>query len=195
MKNNTPKKTKLVYGVGINDADYAICPTVNGRQVMCPFYRAWANMLRRCYSKAFHKARPTYAGCTVTSEWLIFSKFKLWMNKQEWQAKQLDKDILFQNNRVYGPLACVFVSAEINTLLNEYSNGRGINPRGVSLFVNGRYQAQCGAYGKNRHIGYYGTQEEASEAYKKFKYKHISEVANQQSEPLRTALLNYVIEG
>jgi hypothetical protein len=195
MKNNTRKRTKLVYGFGINDADYLVFPMINGKKEMCPFYSTWANMLRRCYSKAFHKARPTYAGCTVTSGWLTFSNFKLWMDKQEWHGKQLDKDILFQNNRVYGPLCCIFVSAEINSLLNEHSNRRGIYPRGVSLFVNNRYQAQCGAYGKNRHIGYYGTPEEAHEAYKKFKYKYIAEIANHQSEPLRTALLNYKIEG
>lgn len=48
------KKTKLVYGVGINDADYVVgvskeLPKVDGKRkhklTWCPFYLRWCNML------------------------------------------------------------------------------------------------------------------------------------------------------
>jgi hypothetical protein len=196
MPRAIQKKTKLVYGVGVNDADYAIRPRVKGKQVSCPFYLLWVNMLARCYSEVEHVRSPSYIGCTVHSEWLALSSFSKWVKDQDWKGKHLDKDILIQGNKVYGPLSCMFVSAEINTLLNEQSSRRGIYPVGVSIYVRtGRYQAQCKAYGKAKHIGHYDTPKEAYEAYKKFKYKHIAEVAMQQSEPLRTALLNYKIKG
>mgnify|MGYP003656188729 FL=1 len=194
MKNNTPKRTKLIYGVGINDANYTVSATTNPLTSRCNFYTKWIGMLERCYSGSNHKKRPTYTGCTVTSEWLLFSNFRSWMVKQDWQGKQLDKDILIQNNKIYCPSTCIFVTSEINKLLNKYVNRRGVYPRGVSLYKN-RYAAHCCAYGKLRHVGYYDTPEKAHQAYKEFKYKYIAEIANQQSEPLRTALLNYVIEG
>ena len=194
------KKTKLIYGVGINDADYAAVQTINGSTVRCPFYRSWMKMLERCYSIRLHNRRPTYTGCTVTSEWLFFNNFRLWMQKQDWQGKSLDKDILIQHNKIYSPSTCIFVTNEINNILINRSNFRGLYPLGVCKYFdkrrhsNIRYMAQCSTYGKNKNLGLHDTPEEAHEAYKTFKYKHIAEVASQQSEPLRTALLNYVIE-
>jgi hypothetical protein len=195
MTSGIYKRSKLVYGVGVNDADYALSSKINGKTVRCPFYQTWKGMLRRCYSKAFHKRCHTYTSCTVASEWVFFSKFKVWMDNQDWHGKQLDKDILIQNNKIYSSEACIFVTAEINKLLNVHLKNRGVHAIGVSFVGNNTYQSACRVYGKSRHLGYYGTSEEAHEAYKTFKYKHIAEVANQQSEPLRTALLNYVIEG
>ena len=190
------KKTKLIYGVGINDANYTINITVDGKATRCPFYSSWVNMLTRCYSQVEHARKPNYIGCTVVTEWLTLSSFSKWMKNQDWKGKQLDKDILIQDNKVYGPLSCMFVSAEINSLLNKQANKRGIYPRGVG-FLAGRnkYRADCNAYGKVKSLGHHDTPEEAHEAYKAFKYKYIAEVASQQIEPLRTALLNYVIEN
>lgn len=64
-------KTKLVYGVGINDADYVVqrkeTIEVNGvrkRRLVwvCPYYQVWRTMLRRCYSTKYHDRQPTYKG-------------------------------------------------------------------------------------------------------------------------------------
>ena len=72
-------KKRLVQGEGINDADYVIKKNetieVDGKQKLkrvwvCPYYRVWANMLRRCYSARWQEKYQTYAGCTVTEEWL-----------------------------------------------------------------------------------------------------------------------------
>ena len=189
-------RTKYFYGVGINDADYAVRPKINGKVVPCPFYVAWTNMLSRCYNDGCHKNHPTYIGCTVDSEWLSFNSFKSWMIEQEWEGNALDKDLLIQGNKVYSSLTCIFVNEPINKLLNTRAAKRGLYPIGVKVHrTSGRYEAQCKAFGKFKHIGTYDSPEEAHQAYKEFKYKHIAEIANQQSEPLRTALLNYVIEG
>ena len=187
---------KLVGGIGVNDADYVVSHTTNGERVVCPFYRVWSNMLIRCNKKKFQQLHPTYIDCTVADEWLIFSVFRSWLITKDWEGKSLDKDILIQGNKFYSPLTCIFVSDSINKLLLIKGAKRGEQPLGVTYYKPyGKYLSRCSVYGKIKHIGYYDLQSQASEAYKEVKYKHIAEIANQQSEPLRTALLNYVIEG
>jgi hypothetical protein len=190
------KKAKYFYGVGINDADYAVRPKINGKVVSCPFYVAWVNMLKRCYCPKYQQTHKTYIGCSIAFEWRLFSNFKSWMTDQDWKGKSLDKDILNQHNKIYSSLTCIFVNKHINAILTDHAIKRGNHPLGVTFVKSiGKYRAQCNTYSKHNNIGYYTSSEEAYEAYKKFKYKYIAEVANQQSEPLRTALLNYVIEG
>lgn len=85
---------KLVCGVGVNDASYAVNPLINGKQVMCWIYKKWKSMIHRCYDSKIQARQPAYIGCSVCEEWLTFSNFKLWMEAQDWQGKELDKDIL-----------------------------------------------------------------------------------------------------
>ena len=40
--------------------------------------------------------------------------FKDWMENQDWEGNQLDKDLLFEGNKVYGPKTCVFVTRMVN---------------------------------------------------------------------------------
>lgn len=116
---------KLVYGVGINDADYVlqvkktIFCEYSGRKKqkfvsVCRFYITWLNMFRRCYSKTFINKQPTYEGCYVDERWHSFMSFREWMMQQSYEGKQLDKDILFPGNKLYGPDTCVFVDFKVN---------------------------------------------------------------------------------
>ena len=174
---------KTLYGVGINDADYMVYAKINGRQVSCPFYTAWKHMIERCYSKKHHDRHPTYRDCTATKEWLTFSKFKKWMQAQDWHKKALDKDILIPGNRHYSPNTCVFITSQLNSLLNSHKKGRGKCPQGVSYHKRDRaYQAQCSVNGKVKSLGYYGTEKEAEQAYNKFKSILIVNVAQQQQD-------------
>ncbi|MFT6988183.1 MAG: hypothetical protein ACJASL_000143 [Paraglaciecola sp.] len=187
---------KLIYGVGINDADYKVLSIINGKKELCPFYRSWTNMLARCYSLKYQIFSPSCAGSTVDDKWLIFSVFKSWMEKQDWKGKHLDKDILLQGNKIYKSSGCIFVDQSINKLLTDRKRLRGGCLIGVDFRKReGKYRAQCSVNGKRKTLGYFNSELQAHEVYKAFKYKHIAEIANQQSEPLRTALLNYVIEG
>ena len=129
------KTRKLVRGVGLNDADYATQKNetigyVDGKQKrklvwICPFYQVWTNMINRCYSVKFQERWPTYVGCTVSDEWKTFSNFRSWMMTQDWQDKHLDKDILFEGNKVYSPETCVFVSGSVNNFTNDRDAARG----------------------------------------------------------------------
>lgn len=63
------KTGKLVCGVGINDSDYVVQKfetTVEDDKRkwkfiwICPFYKTWKNMLKRCYSIKTQNNQPTY---------------------------------------------------------------------------------------------------------------------------------------
>src|SRR5699024_1036564 len=101
------KPKKLTYGVGVNDAGYAVAKyetiVVDGKKKKkqvwkCPFYRAWECMLIRCYTVKYQERKPSYKGCVVSDEWKTFSNFKNWMRKQNWEGLCLDKDLLFEGN-------------------------------------------------------------------------------------------------
>ena len=121
---------KSVCGVGINDADYMVSQIVNGKQVACPIYRSWANMLERCYFRKFQDKNPTYADCKVCDGWLTFSNFRAWMLTQDWQGKELDKDIKIKGNKVYSPSSCSFVTTKENTTEALAKNYLFNNPNG-----------------------------------------------------------------
>ena len=176
---------KLVCGVGINDADYPVSPRVNSKKIKCPFYRRWENMLKRCYSAVDQAKRPTYIGCTVCDEWLTFSNFKMWMEGQEWQGKQLDKDLLVEGNRVYSPDTCVFIDIMTNSFTIDCGAARGSWPIGVILHkYNGRFSARCSnPFSKEQeHLGYFACPQEAHKAWLARKHELACQLADLQSD-------------
>lgn len=148
------RSKKLVYGVGINDADYVVqvwetIGYVNGKQKQklvweCPYYRVWHNMLKRCYSTKLQERNPTYKGCSVSEEWLTFSSFRSWMEIQDFEGKQLDKDLLFEGNKVYSSESCVFVTRVVNMFTTDRGNDRGEWPLGVCWHKKDeKFMARC----------------------------------------------------
>ena len=188
-------KRRLVCGVGVNDATYVVQPMVKGTRLRCPFYMKWTAMLRRCYNSGFQEKQDTYKGCTVCSDWLTFSNFKIWMEKQDWQGKELDKDVLNQHNKVYSPETCIFVSKLINLLLGGTKSKKGgAHPQGVSFYEStNKFRAQLSVDGKRTFLGYFDTPELAFLEYKKEKYARIHAIARLQPEPIKSALMAYKI--
>lgn len=177
-------KARLVYGVGLNDSSRKVG--------FCPYYKRWTKMLQRCYSESRINC---YKDAKVCSEWLIFSNFKSWMENQEWEGNELDKDLLGKGDKTYSPDNCIFIPKKINLLITDQKKLRGKYAKGVYFKkANQKFVAQCAVDGKEKHVGYYDTEEDAHKAYKDFKYKVIRGVAESQSEPLRSALLNYNID-
>lgn len=185
-------KRSLVFGVGDNDADYKVYPTINGKQVKCPFYRVWENMLQRCYSEEYQRRRPTYLNCTVSDDWHSFMIFRGWMEKQNWQGMHLDKDILVEGNKIYAPKYCRFVSRAINALLVDKGRARGEYPIGVYMDKrNGRFEAHCSVIGKGKHLGYFDTPTDAHNAWRAAKAEAIrlTVAAENPVDEIRSALL------
>lgn len=191
------KKSKMVYGVGINDADYTVNRSVNGSRVICRFYSTWNSMLGRCYSAVSQTKNPSYAGCCVVDEWHRFSNFKAWMESQDWKEKEIDKDLLFVGNKVYSPDTCVFVDKTTNIFTTDSRSVRGKWPIGVSLKkCTGRFYAQCGNpfTGKSEYIGYFNCPNQAHDAWRKRKHEIACQLADLQidervAQALRTRYL------
>jgi hypothetical protein len=180
------KKAKLVYGIGTNDADYVTQPLINGKQVVCPFYLAWADMLKRCYSSKLQAERPTYIGCSVVPEWLSFMTFRAWMIGQDWQGRELDKDILVPGNKVYGPQTCIFISNGLNNFTTDSASSRGEFPIGVYWNKqSGKFRAQCcnPFTGKREHLGLFTCPNEAHEAWRSRKHELALQIAAQHADP------------
>jgi hypothetical protein len=188
------KAKKLVYGVGINDADYVTRKMetieVNGvrkqRLVwICPYYRVWYNMIQRCYSAKYQEKKPTYRGCSVSQEWLTFSVFKMWMEKQDFDGMQLDKDLLFAGNKVYSADTCVFVSSSINLFTIDCGASKGEWMIGVSLNKkNGKFVSQCSNpfTKKHEHLGLFTCELEAHQAWLKRKLELAHLLAAEQTD-------------
>ena len=186
---------KLVRGVGINDAGYVVrvreCTEErypNGAKKSklvwgCPYYGRWIDMLRRCYSKKFHEKKPTYLGCTVCKEWLTFSSFREWMITQDWKGKELDKDLLFEGNKMYSPETCVFVSREANVFVVTRGKSRGKYLIGCYWNKSKKkFQALCcnPFTKKQEYLGLFDTELEAHLAWKKRKHELSCELTNSE---------------
>lgn len=186
---------KLVYGVGVNDADYAVtaheeCSPVNGKRKQrriwfCPFYRTWADMLTRAYSAKEKARHPTYKDVTVCKEWHTFSVFKAWMEAQDFESGQLDKDLLVTGNKHYSPETCVFVSKQVNMFLVDSGATRGNYLIGASWCKrNDKFKSQC----RNpitrvqETLGYFTTEQEAHEAWLTKKLEHAHTLASLQTD-------------
>ena len=182
---NLPKKSKKVHGVGINDADYAIeSRGPDGKRLPCPYYVTWNNMLKRAYCPKYHARRPTYIGVTVCEEWHSFMAFRAWMETQDWQGRQLDKDIIAPGNRTYSPDTCVFVPQALNKLLTAHTAARGKWPIGVSWDkANKKFFAQISGGGRaQRHLGYFTCPHEAHMAWCKAKVRLVRDAAREQDD-------------
>ena len=164
---------KLVYGVGVTDLK---CISTTKA------YEAWTNMLERCYSEKLHARRPTYIGCSVHEDWLLFSNFKKWFDLNYIDGYHLDKDLFDTENKQYCPDMCYFVPRQLNTLFVDSGRSRGDCPIGVCKNGN-RYKAYINRGNGAEHIGLYSTVELASQAYQIEKNKFVlSEIARYRSD-------------
>ena len=205
IKNGNVKDPYVasVHGVGIAGAKYPI--TING--VHTKEYELWCNMLKRCYSDTYQKKQPTYKGCEVSDNFKSYEYFYDWCHKQigfdndgNGNPFQLDKDLLVKGNKVYSEDSCVFIPAEVNTLLVKSTASRGKHLIGVCWSnTHKAFKAQVSkSKGKKEHLGSFNTEIEAFNAYKTAKESFIKEQANKWKgnidERAYEALMNYQVE-
>ena len=171
------KNRKLVYGIGDNDLRTTSTD---------PVYVIWHSMLTRCYSDKFKAKQPEYLGVTCCTAWHTFSTFYQWCLQQDWVGKQLDKDLLIPGNQEYGPDACVFVSAQVNCLIQERRKRTIGLPRGVH-FNGKKYSAEF----NKEYLGVFNDSESAHTAYNQRRNQALEALASQQHDcRIQNALLN-----
>lgn len=139
-------KIKTVCGFGINDANYEVqtmCYS-EGKVVRvhtCPYYSRWYDMIRRCYNKRALSKRNSYEKVTVCEDWAVFSKFKDWMSKQDWENKVLDKDLL--SGIEYSPTTCLFIPESVNVFIKDRVKNKA-NKRGSYYHSRDKvYESYC----------------------------------------------------
>lgn len=176
-----------MYGVATNDLSYK--ETYN-----CRIYKTWTNMLKRCYSDSYHKEQPSYIGCTVCDDWLVFSKFKQWMSLQDYESKQLDKDLKVIGNKEYSPDTCLFLSREINSLLIKDRKRQDNDlPQGISRKKGrGVFRARLYKQGNQYHLGHFKNVEDAEKVYKEAKQNYLLELSQApENKEISQYLINY----
>lgn len=165
-------------------------------------YRLWDNMISRCKVGGSHQTRePSYIGCSIHPDFIKFQDFAEWCHNQIGfgvEGYQLDKDILVQNNKVYGPDTCCFVPQKLNKLLVHRRSNRGEFPTGVCYCkLTDQYKSRITIDGKGIHIGLFKTPDQAESAYKIAKFKEIqrqAEIWKTEIDPrVYAALMIYVV--
>ena len=177
----------LIYNIAISENTRYYC---NGQM-----YNIWHNMIKRCYSGL--NCYKAYIDCTVSENWLKFENFADWFKLNYVEGFELDKDILFKGNKIYGPDTCCFVPRQINSLILTNKSRRGLLPIGIKQ-VGSKFAVSLTKYKKKQYIGTYLTIEEAFENYKFEKQKYIREIADfwkeKISDNVYQSLINYQIE-
>ena len=86
-------------------------------------YIKWFSMFNRCYNEKYHEKQPTYIGCSVAEDFCNFQNFAEWYNRNKYQCNyplELDKDFLYEGNKVYSPSTCCLLPKEINNGINHH---------------------------------------------------------------------------
>jgi hypothetical protein len=182
-------KLKKVFGVGVNDAEQSVTPLVGGKQLMCQYYLKWHSMLRRCYDLKHQQKYTTYSGCLVCEDWLVFSRFKEWVDVQpnkDWTNCELDKDLIVKGNKVYSPTTSVFITKHINNFLTDSRHTRGMCMLGVTMINSkNRFKSSCGNpfTAKQEYLGLFPTELEAHKAWQAKKHEYACMLADKQDDP------------
>ena len=187
---------RSVYGIGyLGEGKYG-ADSKNKR-----VYTVWQDIIRRCHFPDPNNQNG-YLGCSMVTEWYNFQNFAKWYYENSYDINgenlHIDKDLLYFNNRVYGPDTCILIPERINYLIIRHAPQRGKYPIGVREHRNcSRFEARCMTHNGKESIGFFDTPEEAFLAYKKRKEEFIKEVANEYKgkipDKVYQALLRYEV--
>ncbi len=158
-------------------------------------------MLARCVvGGEFQKKKPAYIGCEVHPVFIKYQDFATWCQNQigfHVAGFQLDKDLLVDGNKVYGPDTCVFIPSGLNSMIIRNERSRGLLPIGVSYEkCRKRYKVKISIGGKNVDIGSFKDVDLAKDAYIKRKLIEVSKAADMWKDSIDprayAALINWV---
>lgn len=171
-------RRKLAKGVGvIGDGPYS--SRENGKHTK--EYNTWFDMISRCYDENYKRKLPTYAGCSVVESWHNFQVFAKWYTEHRNYGKkgyQIDKDLKYPGNKIYGPDTCDVVPAIVNSSIICPSVSKNSKYVGVHWCPRDKRFIAKLRVGNGKRICHYFTDErEAGEMYLKMKSKYLAELA------------------
>ena len=185
---------KTVYGVGyIGVGKYK---SAIRKQELEPRYSVWRNLIGRCYSDKVRN-HNIYADCEVCKEWHNYQSFAVWYDANIYQVgterMHLDKDILFENNRLYSPDTCLIVPQSINELFHINSRKRKDKdlPYTITRTNIGKYSVSY----KGNLLGVCNNVDQCIELYISAKRRHLRErvkkLESELPEKVKIALFNW----
>lgn len=186
-----------VFGVGYDSGgDYS--RYIDGKE--SKEFSTWKNMMARCHGQAAQRNRPSCLDSKHIDEWADFQVFALWCNTQpqfEYDGWHLDKDLLVQGNKEYGPETCRFVPHQLNSLLLE-GNKKADLPKGLSFHPQTKkYRVRVNNQSKKVYDKLFKTIEDAKEAYTAVKEMLVKEQAeiwkDKISSDIYQSLINYKV--
>ena len=97
-------------------------------------YTIWSAMLGRCYGGT----DPAYSDCEVCLEWHNFQNYAQWYEDNCIEGYEVDKDIKVQDNMVYSPSTCIFVTQEENVKHSKLPKSTYVllSPTGERFYFN-----------------------------------------------------------
>lgn len=127
----------MIQGIGFDSGKFGYLkegPRVNGKRTQEKVYKLWNDVFQRCYNSNSHKTKPTYAGCSVNSDWWDYQDFAKFYHEDIYRQEgwQLDKDLITKGNKEYGPATCAFIPRTINNFVLYSKERRGDCPKGVT---------------------------------------------------------------
>lgn len=168
-------KERLIDNRGINDSTYPVNWTENGKNFRCPIYSAWKDLIIRTNPEAIKRGSlKHYEECFCCDNWLRFSNFYSWSLDKFKAGYQLDKDILFIDNKLYSEDTCCFVPKKVNNMFRpnnrESELARGVRSKILKSGVI-KYEAFGKHYvtGANVYLGFHNSVEEAHKHWQSFK--------------------------
>lgn len=169
---------KVYFGVGYIGEGKHIIRSKNN--TVCG--STWFHMLERCYDTRIQDSMyKTYKDCTVNEVWHCYQNFAEFYYNDQWRQEgwHLDKDLILQGNREYGPDLCAFIPRELNNLLGSSKSKRGECLIGVTR-VKEKVNKQKPFYARVVDIdkvysGYFETEVEGFMFYKENKERIIQE--------------------
>lgn len=185
-----------VYGKGyMGDGPYKGSHTIDGVQIKTPEYEAWRGMMKRCYCPKNQERQPSYIGCTVHPDWHNFQTFAKWYTEQPGYAEgwDLDKDLLVEGNKVYGPDTCILLPRQINSLVTmvDMLDDRFL-PRGVYIRQNGTYRVELGSLATKRSTVTVKTVEEAIKLRNQNTIERIGEIVDVYSDKIPEHVMSII---
>lgn len=144
---------------------------VDGDEIITKAYSVWTGMKCRCRLGSYAQLRqPTYSDCVLGEDFYEFQDFANWYTSQVgygFPDMDLDKDLLFHNNKIYSPRTCLLIPGPLNSFMVSSKQRQGIHPVGVSYRKGqDKYRAQIRISGVTKLLGDYLTPMEAETAYK-----------------------------
>lgn len=110
---------------------------VDGKIQQTRAYVTWTNMRKRCVvGGKYQQDKPSYAGCTMSSNFEDFQYFANWCQDQPGYGLpdyELDKDILSDwEGKLYSENTCAFIPANLNVFFAIRNSAHRTYPVGVS---------------------------------------------------------------